>query len=90
MGEEKRCFNDVIVWNDDIFPTVRASFSCFRGEDTTKVSIEDIIHAQTFPEDYNFQPRTFSNVGYICGMSVPPLMIKRIVTRLIEQGVFHK
>ena len=54
----------------------------------TKVSIDDIIHAQTFPEDYNFNPRNYSQVGYICGMSVPPIMIKRIVTRLIEQGVF--
>ena len=27
-------------------------------------------------------------VNYICGMSVPPIMIKRIVTRLIESGVF--
>ena len=28
------------------------------------------------------------NVGYILGMSVPPLMIKRLVTKLIEQGVY--
>lgn len=88
IGENRRCFNDKIVWHDDVMPTVRASFSCYRGEEKTKVSIDDIIHAQTFPEDYNFNPRNYSQVGYICGMSVPPIMIKRIVTRLIEQGVF--
>ena len=89
-GEKERCFNDVIVWNNDVMPTVRASFSCYRGEEKTKVSIEDIIHAQTFPEDYRFIPKNYSQVGYICGMSVPPIMIKRIVERLIEQGVFRE
>ena len=28
-------------------------------------------------------------VEYICGMSVPPIMIKRIVQRLIESGVLR-
>lgn len=46
-----------------------------------------IIHGQTFPEDYDFVNKTYRNVGYICGMSVPPVMIKRIVQRLIERGV---
>jgi DNA (cytosine-5)-methyltransferase 1 len=41
--------------------------------------------ASTFPQDYNFGKQ---KVKYICGMSVPPIMIKRIVTRLIESGVF--
>lgn len=89
-GENRRCFNDKIVWGNDVMPTVRASFSCYRGEEKTMVSIEDIIHAQTFPEDYQFNEKTYSNVGYICGMSVPPIMIKRIATRLIEQGVFNE
>lgn len=90
LGEKERCFNDVIVWKNDIMPTIRASFSCYRGEEKTTVSIEDIIHAQTFPEDFNFNRRTLGNVGYICGMSVPPVMIKRIVERLIESGLYKK
>lgn len=71
-------------------------FSCFacgggeilRGTEKTRISVEDIIHSQTFPEDYMFNERTFKEVVYTCGMSVPPIMIKRIVTRLIESGVF--
>ena len=43
---------------------------------------------QTFPQDYDFGAMNSSNVSYICGMSVPPIMMKRVVTRLIEQGVF--
>ena len=52
------------------------------GNHPTKL---EVIRSQTFPEDYDFDKQ---NVEYICGMSVPPLMIKRIVTRLIESGVF--
>jgi hypothetical protein len=49
----------------------------------------DIIHAQTFPEDYDFMSDSCTGVCYVCWMSVPPVMIKRIVTRLIESGVFN-
>lgn len=69
------------------------AFSCgggmYRGTEKTRVSCEDIINAQTFPQDYDFVDRTRRNVQYICGMSVPPIMIKRIVTRLIESGLYN-
>lgn len=53
------------------------------------ISKETIRNSQTFPQDYDFGSDSYSAYGYICGMSVPPLMIKRIVTRLIEAGVFE-
>ena len=78
-------FTDMIVWDTDIIPTITANGKIFSGKEKTKISNQDIINSCTFPQDYNFfgkKPR------YICGMSVPPVMIKRIVTRLIESGVF--
>lgn len=48
-------------------------------------SDEDIAHASTFPEDFDFNGQTIS---IVCGMSVPPVMMKRIIQRLIEEGVF--
>ena len=81
-GKES-CFSDKIVWDDDILQTITANGKNFRGNEKTKISKEDIIYASTFPQDYCFldeHPR------YICGMSVPPIMILRIVTRLIEGG----
>ena len=57
----------------------------YRANDVSKFTRKDFIHAQTFPEDYDEGKQ---NINYICGMSVPPIMIKRIVTRLIESGVF--
>ena len=62
----------------------------YRGEEKTRVSIEDLIHIQTFPEDFDFIRNTYYRALYVCAMSVPPVMIKRIVSRLIEAGVFEK
>lgn len=84
-GKKDLGFNDKIVWDCDVLPTIKASVSIYVAETKGKISTMDIIHGQTFPEDYDF---CGENVGYICGMSVPPVMIKRIVQRLIESGVF--
>ena len=46
------------------------------------------MNSQTFPQDYDFLPNIDNQVGYICGMSVPPVMMKRVVTRLIESKIF--
>ncbi|MBO5143602.1 MAG: DNA (cytosine-5-)-methyltransferase [Clostridia bacterium] len=42
-------------------------------------SDRDIKIIQTFPQDYDF---CGSNVQYICGMSVPPLMMKKIAEQV--------
>lgn len=79
------CFSDMIVWDDDICCTITGKANIMSPITKSRISREDVIHIQTFPEDYDFKNEPY---GYICGMSVPPIMIKRIVTRLIEQGVF--
>ena len=88
LGEKERRYSAAVLWEENICPTILAQLFHYRGVEKTKISVEDIIHAQTFPEDYDFDVRTHNNVAYICGMSVPPVMIKRIVQRLIESGVF--
>jgi DNA (cytosine-5)-methyltransferase 1 len=80
-------FNIAIVWDDDICPTIH-NHGFYRGNDKVKFSLEDYRNTQTFPEDYQFE--SIAQASYICGMSVPPIMIKRIVTRLIESGVFKR
>lgn len=88
LGEKERRFSAKLIWEDRVCQTIVSNLFHYRGVEKTKISIEDIIHAQTFPEDYDFDVRNHNNVAYICGMSVPPIMIKRIVQRLIESGVF--
>lgn len=79
-------FTDLIVWKDKVLPTITANGKIFNANDKKHVSDKELILGQTFPQDYNFLN---NNVRYICGMSVPPIMIKRIVTRLIESGLFN-
>jgi DNA (cytosine-5)-methyltransferase 1 len=74
-----------IARENEVFPTQVAAHSDIWTQSGNHPSLEDVLHATSFPEDYNLlklQPE------YICGMSVPPVMMKRVVTRLIEQGVF--
>lgn len=82
-------FQAMVLDDDKVMPTIRAKMTdIFRRKEKTRVTWEDVRNSQTFPQDYNFMPNSDNQVGYICGMSVPPIMIKRLVTRLIESGLF--
>ena len=82
-GTGSKLFNKRIVHNSDILPTVTAHSVSARDlldyDDKQGVSEQTIINASSFPNDYNFDKVP---VDYVCGMSVPPLMIKRIVERM--------
>ena len=82
-------FQSYFVDDDTIIPTIRSKADIIDRKAVSYVSKETIRNSQTFPRDYDFVRDTFSNVSYICGMSVPPVMTKRIVVRLIESGVFE-
>lgn len=90
IGVKASGFNNVYVRDNEIMPTLRAKGDMIDVESLTYVGIKTMINSQTFPQDYYFgiNPSP-SKVAYILGMSVPPIMIKRIVERLIEQGVFN-
>lgn len=79
-------FSERCLWKDDVCWTIAAGGSDIWVENFGyRINDLETISASTFPQDYNFEK---NKVKYICGMSVPPIMIKRIVTRLIESGVF--
>lgn len=82
-------FNNNIVYDDKVCNTISAKNVLFRYDTREYLSSSDIINIQTFPQDYKFIQNTHSNVNYICGMSVPPIMIKRLMIRLIESGLFN-
>ena len=89
IGTGEKLFNKMIARRDEVLPTLTAacltSQDIFDYESKTLISANSVIKGSSFPRDFNFLN---INPGYICGMSVPPLMIKRVVTRLIESGVF--
>ena len=88
LGEKGTAFQSFYLRDSTIVPTIRSKPDLIDIEAMSFASPETIRNSQTFPEDYQFPAFNRKNVGYICGMSVPPVMMKRIVKRLIEQGVF--
>ena len=87
-GPEKRMwFNHAIIYDDDVVCTVSGDHAnIFDYTEKALLSDKSISNASTFPQDYDFGT---VRIPYVCGMSVPPVMMKRIVQRLIEQGVFR-
>jgi len=80
-------FNHVLIYPENVLPTVAGDHGgLWDYEEQSQVSDKSIANASSFPQDYQF---TGGSVPYICGMSVPPLMIKRVVGRLLEQGVLN-
>lgn len=90
LGEKGAAFQTYYIRDNMIMPTQRAKPDVIDLQQLSYISKETIRNAQTFPQDYDFVNDTYTNIGYICGMSVPPIMIKRIVTRLIESGIFNE
>jgi DNA (cytosine-5)-methyltransferase 1 len=81
-------FQTFLIDDNSLVPTLRSKPDIIDRNAIAFITKETIANAQTFPQDYDFISNTRANIGYICGMSVPPIMIKRIVTRLIESGLF--
>ena len=88
-GNKRMYFNIILCHNEQVFPTISAGHNClFDYENKKAVSRQDLINAQTFPKDFDFLTNSYCRTEYFLGMSVPPIMIKRIVNRLIESGLF--
>lgn len=75
-------FNNSILWDDEVASTLTSNGTIFRAYDDKQLSDLDIIRIQTFPEDYDFNGQP---VQYVCGMSVPPVMMMRIADEIRHQ-----
>lgn len=83
--EKRMWFNHIVVYDEDVMQTVVDHGALWDFANKSQVSHKSIANASTFPQDYDF---CGESIPYICSMSVPPVMMKRVVMRLIESGVF--
>ena len=79
---KKSGFTRFIVSDDRPACTLTASGSYYRMCDALKLSDKDAISIQTFPQDYDFIDQS---PQYVCGMSVPPVMMARIAHEIDRQ-----
>lgn len=85
-GEERKYQQCALIAKTDVHPTLLASYrdkaSPMPGWDIRWLSREDICKVSSFPIDYDFGRQ---KPHYVCGMSVPPIMIAQIATQVYEQ-----
>ena len=87
---KRHLFSHRVIDECDVVPTILSHHRDIWLRNGNGISKGDMISSQTFPQDYDFGNDSYNNIEFICGMSVPPVMIKRIVIRLIESGLFKK
>lgn len=75
-------FSNKIDRDDKVAFTVTANGQAYRFIDGKYCSDFDYINCQTFPQDYNFLKQ---DVKYVCGMSVPPIMMAQIADQVYNQ-----
>ena len=75
-------FTSPINHDDEPVQTITAGGYCFRMCDGLLMTDKDIISCQTFPQDYDFMNQS---VQYVCGMSVPPVMMAKISEQVYLQ-----
>lgn len=81
VGKEK-CFNHRYDKENEVCHTLTATDAVFYYSKPMSHSKSDVINISTFPQDYNFLK---ARPSYVCGMSVPPVMMAQIATQVYEQ-----
>lgn len=63
-------------------PTIIAVTPTYHWQEPRLLSPREVVRIQTFPEDYDFCEL---GAQYVCGMSVPPLMMQRVADAVAAQ-----
>ena len=82
LGIKEYGFNHIVQPDEDIAHTLVATGSYYRWCDALNMTEEDIRNISTFPQDYQFTGRS---AQFICGMSVPPVMMAQVASQIAEQ-----
>lgn len=75
-------YGSQIYCDEDVAQTLVSSGTAYRMVDGKACTDSDFINMQTFPQDYDFGKQ---QAKYICGMSVPPVMMAQISAQIYEQ-----
>lgn len=75
-------YSVTMVHDADIAPCTTAQSIQLRYIDGKKYAKQDLVNIQTFPQDYEFADQS---VTFVCGMSVPPVMMANIASEIYTQ-----
>ena len=71
-----------IVSDNEVSCTLTSGGGMYRDFDGQGFSDMDFVNIQTFPQDYDFGSES---PQYVCGMSVPPVMMAQIASEVYRQ-----
>lgn len=77
-------FNHIKLNPNDTAPTIPANaHTIYHWESMRNLSDLEFKRLQSFPDDFKF--KNDRQAGYMCGMSVPPLMMQRVANEIAIQ-----
>ncbi|MEZ0182646.1 DNA cytosine methyltransferase [Flavobacterium oncorhynchi] len=80
-------FNSAFIYPDRPISTIAASegskLTLF--DEPRRMNSLEMILAQSFPLDYDFESIKCSKIQYVLGMSVPPVMMANLVARIYQE-----
>lgn len=80
MYGKKVGFNQSYVYLENVCPTLTAKTDCLlHFEQPRYLSRDEVCKISSFPLDYDF---TNQSPHYVCGMSVPPVMMAQVASRV--------
>lgn len=82
MNGQTSGFSFYILPDKMVANTITSGGSFYRMSDGMTLSDMDFVNVQTFPQDYDFGTQS---VQYICGMSVPPVMMAHVADAIYRQ-----
>lgn len=80
--EGKKIYYRAVIRDNELLHTVTATSNIYRFATRDALCEKDYANACTFPQDYDFGKE---DAKYICGMSVPQVMMAQIATKVKEQ-----
>ena len=54
-------------------------------DEPRRMNSEEMILAQSFPLDFDFESDKCSKIQYVLGMSVPPVMMANLIARIYQE-----
>lgn len=76
-------FSHMLAYSDRVCPTLTTKQDGVIYYDRPLLlSRDEVVKASSFPSDYNFLNQSFQ---YVCGMSVPPLMLAHVADAVYRQ-----
>ena len=80
---QNKCFNNYYLKNSEVSPTLTSNSDVlYLFDEYRKPNRSEVCCISSFPQDYDFLTEPYY---YICGMSVPPVMMAQVASRVYDQ-----